>query len=97
MTTADPTRSPAGTEALWAYTHVRSSPTRTPAGRDPRGLGPRRLRALRRPDAGPDREVRGFASRVLARQGPGPREMEARDANLVGGALGAGTSSSTRS
>ena len=22
MTTADPTRSPAGTESLWAYTHV---------------------------------------------------------------------------
>ena len=34
----------------------------------------------------------GFGSRVRARRVLGPRELEARNANLVGGAVGAGTS-----
>jgi phytoene dehydrogenase-like protein len=34
----------------------------------------------------------GFGQRVLARRVLGPREMEARDANLVGGAINGGTS-----
>ena len=46
---------------MWAYTHVPHKTSydagRTASGR-PRGLGPRRLRALRRPDAGADREAR---------------------------------------
>ena len=32
-----------------------------------------------------------FESRILARRVLGPREMEARDANLVGGAINGGT------
>ena len=54
MTTADPTRSPAGTESMWAYTHVPQStrPRRRRRG-GPRRLGPRRLRAVRRPHATP--------------------------------------------
>jgi phytoene dehydrogenase-like protein len=32
-----------------------------------------------------------FASRIVARRVLGPREMEARDANLVGGAVNGGT------
>jgi phytoene dehydrogenase-like protein len=38
-----------------------------------------------------ERLAPGFGSRVLARRVLGPRELEARDANLIGGALGGGT------
>lgn len=38
-----------------------------------------------------ERLAPGFGSRVLARRVLGPRELEALDANLVGGALGGGT------
>jgi phytoene dehydrogenase-like protein len=34
----------------------------------------------------------GFGARILARRVLGPRELEARDANLVGGAVNGGTS-----
>ena len=34
----------------------------------------------------------GFGSRVLSRRVLGPRELEARDANLIGGALNGGSS-----
>ena len=33
----------------------------------------------------------GFGDRVIARRILGPRELEARNANLIGGALGGGT------
>ncbi len=46
MTSADPSRSPAGTETLWAYTHV------------PRGLQPDRRGRGRRPGPGDDRAAR---------------------------------------
>ena len=70
MTTTDPTRSPTGTESLWAYTHVpQRDPRATPATGGIRGrLGPRRLRAVRRPDAGADRAARAG----LRLPGPGP-------------------------
>ena len=76
-----------------ATSRSRSAPT--PVGRpDPRRVGPRRRRADGRPDAGPDRGVRpGFGDRVLARRLLGPREMQERDENLVGGALNGGTAS----
>jgi phytoene dehydrogenase-like protein len=35
----------------------------------------------------------GFSSRILARRVLGPRQLEARDANLLGGALDGGTAS----
>jgi phytoene dehydrogenase-like protein len=38
-----------------------------------------------------ERLAPGFGSRVLARRVLGPRELEARDANLVGGAINGGT------
>ena len=59
MTTTDPTRSPSGTESLWAYTHVPAGrPARRRRRRHPRVVGRQRLRTLRRPDAGPDRTTR---------------------------------------
>jgi len=89
MTTTDPTRSPAGTESVWAYTHVPQPDRRTTAtdrwGRD-------RLEALAdRVQERFERLAPGFGDRVLARRVLGPRELEARDANLVGGAVNGGT------
>ena len=84
MTTTDPTRSPDGTESLWAYTHV------------PQGslLDDGRVRALRRRRAGQDRAAGAGLRRprVLARRVLGPRELERRNASLVGGAINGGTS-----
>jgi phytoene dehydrogenase-like protein len=97
MTTADPTRSLAGTESLWAYTHVPQE-THRDAGASGRGA----VRGVwdrddceRFADRMQDRMERlapGFGSRVVARRILGPRELEARDANLVGGAVNGGTS-----
>jgi phytoene dehydrogenase-like protein len=72
----DPTRAPAGRHTLWAYCHV-----------------PLRARA----DAGPaieaqiERFAPGFGALVLARSARGPAELEAENANRVGGDIGGGT------
>ena len=82
MTTTDPTRSPAGTESMWAYTHV------------PQGLSWDRDALERQADRMQDRLealAPGFGSRVVVRRILGPDDLEARDANLVGGALNGGT------
>jgi phytoene dehydrogenase-like protein len=94
MTTSDPTRSPAGTESAWAYAHV-------PHGESP-DAGDGGVRGVwdhddcerfgDRMQARIERLAPGFGSRVVARRVLGPRELEARDANLVGGALNGGTS-----
>lgn len=93
MTTADPTRSPSGTESLWAYTHVPHDATFDAGDGGVRGVWDRddcerfadRMQA-RLVKYAPDLE-----SKILARRVLGPREMEAMDANLVGGALNGGT------
>ncbi|MET0524794.1 MAG: NAD(P)/FAD-dependent oxidoreductase [Nocardioides sp.] len=96
MTTTDPTRSPAGTESMWAYTHVPQPGT---AARDAGNGGIRgswdRDDCERFADRMQQRiEVLapGFGSRVRARRVLGPRELEERNANLVGGAINGGTS-----
>lgn len=93
MTTTDPSRSPAGTETAWAYTHV---PQRVARDEGQDGLTGRwdrdecerfadriqgRIEAL----------APGFGSRVLGRRVLGPHEFEARNANLIGGAINGGT------
>ncbi len=93
MTTADPTRSPAGTEAFWAYTHV---PQRVRGDAADDGLtgswdAAERERMADRVQAEVERRAPGFGSRVLARRVLGPRELEARNRSLVQGALGGGT------
>jgi len=97
MTTSDPTRSPRGTESLWAYTHVPHE-TVYDVGADAEGSGVRgvwdhddRERFADRMQARIEEHAPDFASRVVARRVLGPREMEARDANLVGGAVNGGT------
>lgn len=83
MTTADPTRSPRGTESAWAYTHV-------PHGVDwtadaVAGQAHRMEDAL-------DRVAPGFRDTVVGRFVQSPADLEAADANLVGGAVNGGTS-----
>ncbi|HEY5820325.1 MAG TPA: NAD(P)/FAD-dependent oxidoreductase [Propionibacteriaceae bacterium] len=95
MTTTDPTRSPAGTEALWAYTHV---PQRVRDDQGPDGLTGRwdhdeNERMADRMQARIEAYAPDFASRILARRILGPHELQARNANLVMGALGGGTAS----
>jgi phytoene dehydrogenase-like protein len=94
MTTSDASRSPAGTESFWAYTHVPQSdrPVTDELGEitgrwdhdDCERFGDRVQARL-------ERLAPGFGSRVVARRVLGPRELEARNANLVGGSLNGGT------
>ncbi|MFH9199603.1 phytoene desaturase family protein [Streptomyces anulatus] len=93
MTTADATRSPAGTESAWAYTHV---PHRIKGDAGEDGLTGRWDR--REQEAMADRmehEIErwapGFRSRVLSRRVLAPPTIEAMDANLLGGAINGGT------
>lgn len=93
MTTTDPTRSPPGTEAAWAYTHVPRHVTE-----DLGGTVAGRWDRAGEADAYADRlESRmetfapGFRSRIKARRILTPLALETADANLVGGALNGGT------
>ncbi len=95
MAAADPARAPAGKESVWAYTHVPQD-VRRDAGPDGiRGTWDpdERERMADRMQARIEEYAPGFSSRVLARRVLGPRELQARDENLVGGALNGGTSS----
>jgi phytoene dehydrogenase-like protein len=94
MTTTDPTRSPAGTESVWAYSHVPQE-VEQDAGGD--GLTGRwdeseRERYADRMQARLEELAPGFGDRVIGRRVLGPREMEDLDANLEGGAINGGTS-----
>ena len=93
MTTTDPTRSPAGTESVWAYTHVPQETVGDAGDGSVRGVWDDSdcQRFADRIQARLERLAPGFGDRVLARRVLGPRELEARDANLIGGALDGGT------
>ena len=94
MTTSDPTRSPAGTESLWAYTHVPQATDHDAGDGSIRGVWDRDdcERFGDRVQARLEQLAPGFGERVLSRRVLGPREFEERDASLVGGAINAGTS-----
>ena len=94
MTTADGTRSPAGTESLWAYTHV---PQHVVGDTGDEGITGAWAhddceRFADRMQARLERLAPGFGARVLARRVLGPRELEFLNENLVGGAVNGGTS-----
>jgi phytoene dehydrogenase-like protein len=94
MTTTDPTRSPEGTESLWAYTHV---PQRVVGDAGDEGItgtwdASDLERFADRIQARLERLAPGFGERILARRVLGPHELEARNENLAGGAINAGTS-----
>jgi phytoene dehydrogenase-like protein len=94
MTTADPSRSPAGTESCWAYSHVPQQTAGDAGDGDITGAWDHDdcERYADRMQARIERIAPGFASRIIARRVLGPRELEARDANLIGGAINGGTS-----
>lgn len=93
MTTADPTRSPAGTESLWAYSHVPQQTKHDAGGGDIRGVWDHAdcERYADRMQARIERLAPGFGSRVLARRVLGPHQLQERDANLIGGGVNGGT------
>lgn len=81
MTTADPTRSPSGTESAWAYTHL------------PRGsIDPADATLLAtRLDDMLEAHAPGFRDLVVDRFVQTPADLQAADANLPGGAVNGGT------
>lgn len=83
MTTADPTRSPEGTESVWAYTHV---------PRDEKWSQDRLRRRADRVEQVLEKHAPGFRDLVIARVVSGPAELQARNRSVVGGAINAGTS-----
>ncbi len=93
MTTADPTRSPVGTESAWAYTHLPHRAAGRRAGGTARGPGADVLTAhVARVEEALERAAPGFASAVVARHVQRPGDLADADANLVGGAVNGGTS-----
>ena len=93
MTTTDPSRSPAGTESMWAYTRVPQHTVRDAGEEGIRGVWDHDdlERYADRMQARIETYAPGFGSLVRARRVLGPRELEARNANLMGGAIGGGT------
>jgi phytoene dehydrogenase-like protein len=93
MTTADPTRSPADTESMWAYAHVPQHATHDAGEGGITGSWDRDdcQRFADRMQQRVERLAPGFESRIVARRVLGPREMEQRDTNLIGGAINGGT------
>lgn len=82
MTTTDPDRSPAGTEAAWAYTHV---PRGSMAGR---GALERRVKRI---EETVEAHAPGFAGLIKNRYVQGPAELAEHNPGLVGGAINGGT------
>lgn len=76
-TLADPTRAPEGHHVLWAYCHV------------PNGSGVDMTERIERQI---ERYAPGFRDCVIARHAMGPADMEAHNANLIGGDIGGGAS-----
>src|SRR3954463_14803774 len=91
---ADPTRQPAGKETFWAYSHVPQAADGD-AGED--GLRgdwedrDERERFADRMEAQLEAVAPGFRDRGLDRHITTPADLEAADANLVGGAINGGT------
>jgi phytoene dehydrogenase-like protein len=81
MTTTDATRSPEGTESVWAYTHL------------PRGVADAEQAAIvaERIDAVLEEHAPGFGGRVLNRHVQLPGDLNAADPNLEHGAVNGGT------
>jgi phytoene dehydrogenase-like protein len=93
MTTADPTRSPPGTESMWAYTHVPQQPVSDAGDGGVRGEWGRSDIDMfaERMERRIERHAPGFMSCILARHVMGPKELQGRDSNLVGGDISGGT------
>jgi phytoene dehydrogenase-like protein len=92
MTTTDPTRSPAGTESVWAYTHVPRRPKGDAAGvlRGDWGADDQQ-RFVERVEAQLEAFAPGFGARVVGRHVQFPSDLEAANPSLVGGAVNGGS------
>ncbi len=93
-TTADPTRSPRGTEALWMYTHVPQEAVGD-AAHELDVSGPLEGAALdgfvERMEARIEAHAPGFRDQVIAREVQGPGDLQRQDPSLVGGDISGGT------
>src|ERR1039458_2103291 len=78
---ADPSRAPAGKHTARAY-------TRGPHSIDWQAGNERQAERM---EAQVERFAPGFRERILARHVLGPADLEARNANLVGGGVGGGS------
>lgn len=78
---ADPSRAPVGKHTAWAYAH------------GPQGLDWAREqeRHVERMEAQVERFAPGFRDLILARHVLGPADLQARNANLIGGDVGGGS------
>ncbi|MEU5269571.1 phytoene desaturase family protein [Streptomyces hygroscopicus] len=93
MTTADPARSPRGTESAWAYTHV---PHRIAADAAEEGLtgtwDPREQEVMAdRVERQVERFAPGFRALIRSRRILAPPTLQSLDGNLYGGAINGGT------
>ncbi|WP_232664596.1 phytoene desaturase family protein [Pseudonocardia sp. TRM90224] len=81
MTTADPARSPEGTESVWAYTHL------------PRGISDddSAEQLAGRMEAVVEEFAPGFGARVLHRDLQRPSDLQGANPNLMHGAVNGGT------
>jgi phytoene dehydrogenase-like protein len=82
MTTADPSRSPAGTESAWAYTHLPSGLEFSSEVID---------RQVRRLEEAIERHAPGFTDLIAGRYVQSPAVLESENPSLVSGAVNAGT------
>ncbi len=81
-TTADPIRSPTGTESVWAYTHI---PRDQVFERDQLVAQVERIKDF------VEAQAPGFRSSITAEQLQTPADLHAADGNLVQGAVGGGS------
>ncbi|MGW0916539.1 phytoene desaturase family protein [Streptomyces sp. NPDC002784] len=93
MTTADPSRSPQGTESAWAYTHV---PHEVGSDAGEEGITGRwdaaeEERMADRIEQQVERFAPGFRSQIRARRILAPPTLQALDDNLRNGAINGGT------
>jgi phytoene dehydrogenase-like protein len=94
----DPTRMPPGKETVWAYSHVPREIRGDAAGvlttsGDRAELDRAGLESFAdRMQAEIEKLAPGFTAAVRGRHVMGPGDLESHNANLVGGAIGAGTS-----
>ncbi|SFC84359.1 phytoene desaturase family protein [Streptomyces aidingensis] len=97
MTTADATRSPAGTESAWAYTHlprhIRGDAGAAPGAPEigPRWTEERREAMAERVEREVERRAPGFRDRITARRVLAPPDFRQRNRSLPLGALNGGT------
>ena len=82
MTTTDPSRSPAGTESVWAYTHLPRDVEFSTADIE---------HQVRTVTAVIERHAPGFGALVVASNVQSPVDLQHEDANLHMGAIGGGT------